>query len=189
MKIAELLAVRKARRKPNFQVQNSNDRKKRFPGRWKRPKGLQSKMRERRKGNPKYIEPGYGAPAAIRGATPDGLFHIVVSNVSGLSLIREGQGVVIASGVGMRKRAEIAAAAVQKKLPLINVKAEKVSADVASAIAARKKKRRELLQKRKKVAPEAKKAAEPSGVEAKVDEEERKRLEKAEKDKVLIKAK
>lgn len=188
MSVAKLLEIRKSRNKPNFQVQNSNDRKKRFPGRWKRPKGLQSKMRERRRGNPKYIEPGYGAPAAIRGATADGLFPVVVSNAAQLDSIRSGQGVVIASVVGMRKRAEIAAAAAQKKLPLINFKADKVSADTASALAARKKRRQEILQKRK-LAPEAKKAAEPSGVEAKVDEEERKKLEKAEKDKVLIKAK
>ena len=113
----KLLELRKAMkaRKPNFRIQNSNDPKKRFSGRWKRPKGLQSKIRERRKGNPRYIEPGYGSPAAVRGASAEGLFPVMVSNVSDLAKVGADHGVVISSTVGLRKKVEIVKAAVERK--------------------------------------------------------------------------
>lgn len=197
---AKLLEVRKAvkARKPNFKVQNSNDPKKRFAGRWKRPKGLQSKMRERRKGNPKYIEPGYGSPAAVRGATAEGLFPVIVNNISDLGKVKGDEGVIISATVSMRKKAQIAEAAAGRKLKLLNVNAEELAKRLGESMSARKTRRIELLQKRKvkgevkpkkaaTAAAEAKKdTAQISDIESKVDEEARKKAEKAEKDKVLI---
>ena len=204
---AKLLEVRKAvkRRKPNFQIQNSNDPKKRWPGRWKRPKGLQSKMRERRKGNPRYIEPGYGSPAALRGATTEGLFPVVVSNVSDLGSVTGDSGVVVSSTTGTRKKAEIVRAAVERKLKLLNVDAAQFIKGVEESIGSRKKRRQELLQKRKfrgeskKQQPTQATAASSAtavksdvkpaegDIESKVDDEERKKAEKVEKDKILTK--
>ncbi len=197
---ARLIEVRKAvkRRKPNFKIQNSNDPAKRFAGRWKRPKGLQSKMRERRKGNPKSVEPGYGSPEPVRGTTPDGFFPVVVKNISELANIQEGCGVVISAGVGMLKRAAIAKAAIDKKLKPLNFKADEISTRLSESVALRKKRRLEIMQRRK-VKGEAKKpsvaattapSAKPSAdIEGKVDVEEKKKAEKAEKDKILTKAK
>jgi len=196
-----LLAVRKAvkRRKPNFKIQNSNDPKKRFAGRWKRPKGLQNKMRERRKGNPKYIEPGYGSPVMVKGASPGGLFPIVVMNLNDLAMIREGQGVVISAGVGMRKRAEIVKAVIAKKLTLLNFKPDDISKKIEATIASRKKQRQEFAQKRKvkgeskkPAAKEAPATAAPAPEQkpaAEAEAEEKKKAEKEEKDKILTKAK
>ncbi|MBI3036245.1 hypothetical protein HYY73_00590 [Candidatus Woesearchaeota archaeon] len=204
---AKLLEVRKAvkRRKPNFQIQNSNDPKKRWPGRWKRPKGLQSKMRERRKGNPRYIEPGYGSPAALRGATTEGLFPVIVNNVSGLGNVNGDSGVVVSSTTGMRKKTGIVRAAVEQKLKLLNVDAAKFIKGVEESIGSRKKRRHELLQKRKfraeskKPQPAEATAATSAtavksdvkpakdDIESKVDDEERKKAEKAEKDRILTK--
>lgn len=200
---ARLLEVRKAvkGRKPNFQIQNSNDPKKRWPGRWKRPKGLQSKMRERRKGNPKYIEPGYGSPTAVRGATAEGLFPVVVRNISDLGKVRDGEGVVISATVSIRKKAEIAKAAVERKLKLLNFNVEEMSKKLAEGMASRKSRRLEILRKRKfrgeqkkkaavpaaaTTAAEKKDAAEAGSIESKVDEDAKKKAEKAEKDKILI---
>lgn len=201
---AKLLEVRKAvkGRKPNFRIQNSNDPKKRFAGRWKRPKGLQSKMRERRKGNPKYIEPGYGSPAAVRGATAEGLFPVVVRNISDLGKVRGDDGVIISATVSIRNKAVIAKAAAERKLKLLNLNAEELAKRLGESMAARKTRRLELLQRRK-VRGEAKKPAATTtaavekkeaattaeGIESKVDEEAKKKAEKAEKDKVLTKAK
>ncbi|MBI2143374.1 hypothetical protein HYU20_03460 [Candidatus Woesearchaeota archaeon] len=195
---SKLLEVRKAvkGRKPNFQIQNSNDPKKRWPGRWKRPKGLQSKMRERRKGNPKYIEPGYGSPAAVRGATVEGLFPVVVRNVSDLGKVKDDEGVIISATVSIRKKAQIAKAAAGRKLKLLNLNAEELAKRLGESMAARKTRRLGLLQKRK-IKGEAKKrqptptpattaAASTGDIESKVDEEAKKKAEKAEKDKILI---
>lgn len=191
-RLLKLRNVAKAR-KPNFKIQNSNDPKKRFAGRWKRPKGLQSKMRERRKGNPKYIEPGYGSPSAVKGATADGLFPVVVSSVADLSKVKEGFGAVVSAGLGMRKKAMLVRAAVEKKLRLINVNAEAFLKSVENSMASRKKRRQGIVQGRKsKAVKEAKKAAaaeaRQEGIETKVDGEEKKKIEKAEKDKIITKA-
>lgn len=197
---AKLLEVRKAvkGRKPNFQIQNSNDPKKRFAGRWKRPKGLQSKMRERRKGNPKYIEPGYGSPAAVRGATAEGLFPVVVRNISDLGKVKGDEGVIISATVSMRNKVLIAKAAAERNLKLLNLNAEELVKRLGESMAARKTRRLGLLQKRKvkgevkkkeaaATAAEAKKdTAQISDIESKVDEEAKKKAEKAEKDKILI---
>ena len=206
-KLIELRKAMKAR-KPNFHVQNSNDPKKRFSGRWKRPKGLQSKIRERRKGNPRYIEPGYGSPAAVRGVSHEGLFPIVVNNVGDLAKVKEDHGVVISATVGLRKKAEIVKVAVEKKLKLLNVNHSELSKAVGEFLAERKKRRHEILQKRK-VKGETKKAASAPAtsaaakseqaktagaegapdIESVVGDEEKKKAEKAEKDRILTKAK
>ena len=200
-KLLELRKVMKAR-KPNFHIQNSNDPKKRFSGRWKRPKGLQSKIRERRKGNPRYIEPGYGSPAAVRGAAAEGLFPVVVSNMSDLTRVTEDHGVVISATVGLRKKVELVKAAVERKLKLLNVDAAELARSVPEFVSLRKKRRQEILQKRKvkgekkKAAAtttvvtksEQEKAAGAADIESRVDDD-RKKAEKAEKDKILTKAK
>ena len=202
---AKLLEVRKAvkARKPNFKIQNSNDPKKRFAGRWKRPKGLQSKMRERRKGNPKYIEPGYGSPAAVRGATAEGLFPVVVKNISGLAKVKGDEGVIISATVSIRNKVLIVKAAAERKLKLLNLNAEELVKSLGESMAARKSRRLELLQKRKvkgqvkkketaqatTAAAETKDATATSDIESKVNEEAKKKAEKAEKDKILTKAK
>ncbi|MBI2175880.1 hypothetical protein HYU40_00835 [Candidatus Woesearchaeota archaeon] len=202
---ARLLEVRRVvkGRKPNFQVQNSNDPKKRFPGRWKRPKGLQNKMRERRKGNPKYIEPGYGSPVGVKGATAEGLFPVVVSNIAGLGKVRESEGVIISAAVSVKKKVLIAKAAVERKLKLLNFNAEEMAKKLAEGMASRKSRRLDILGKRK-VKGEAKKqtatsaaassekketTAPAADIESKVDDEARKKAEKEEKDKILTKAK
>lgn len=205
-KLLEIRKVMKAK-KPNFHVQNSNDPKKRYPGRWKRPKGLQSKMRERRKGNPIYIEPGYGSPAAVRGATPEGFFPVVVSSIADLAKVKEDCGVVISRSVGMKKKVELVKAAVERKLKLLNVDADKFSKVFSDFTVKRKARRQEILQKRKTKGekPESKKRAEAAketarqpepgkdetaaGIESKMDSDEKKKAEKAEKDKFLTKAK
>lgn len=197
---ARLLEVRRAvkKRKPNFQIQNSNDPKKRFAGRWKRPKGLQNKMRERRKGNPKYIEPGYGSPTGVKGATTEGLFPVVVRNVAGLGKVREGEGVIISASVSLKNKAQIAKVAVEKKLKLLNFDVEKMAKKLADGMASRKSRRLAIMQKRKfkgeakksqpaaAVSAEKKETAAPDNIEGKVDDEAKKKAEKAEKDKILI---
>ena len=193
---ARLLEIRKTmkRRKPNFKILNSNDPKKRFAGRWKRPKGLQSKMRERRKGNPRYIEPGYGSPAAVRGATAQGLFPVVVSTLAELTLVTADQGVVIAATVGMKKRAAIVKAVVEKNLTLLNFNADDITRKIEAAVAGRKKRRQELMERKKSSITAAKKAVAESKpavaatIETVVDEEAKKKAEKEEKDKLLTRA-
>jgi large subunit ribosomal protein L32e len=194
----KMLEVRKSikKRKPNFHIQNSNDPAKRFVNRWKRPKGLQNKMRENRKGNPISVEPGYGSPEAVKGTSPEGFRPIMINNISDLSKVTDGCAGVVSAYVGMKNKTEIVKAAITKKIKLLNVKTEDFSQAVEKSMAARKKKRQDLLSKRKsraepkKADKTAAKEASKETIETKTEtDEEKKKAEKEEKDKVLTKAK
>ena len=75
---------------------------------WRKPKGLDNKMRLRLKGYPPIVEVGYRAPAAVRGLHPTGLEPVVVSTPSELEKLDPSRHiVVISSSVGLRKRIEI----------------------------------------------------------------------------------
>ena len=64
----KLLEVRKTikSRKPDFKQQNFG-KKKKIADRWKRPRGIQSKMRHRFKGYPIMVSKGWRSPAEVRG--------------------------------------------------------------------------------------------------------------------------
>lgn len=72
---------------------------------WRRPKGLDNKMRKDIKGVPPRVKVGYRTPRDIRGLHPSGLRPLVVSNVKQLERL-EGQEliVVISSNVGRRTK-------------------------------------------------------------------------------------
>ncbi len=189
---ARLLELRRKIKagKPNFHIQNSNDPRKRFAGRWKRPKGLQSKMRERRKGNPLPVEPGYGSPASVKGATQEGLFPFVVHSISDLAKVREGFAAVVSATAGLRKKAQIVKAAAERKLRLLNIDIASFTKSMEESMSSRKEKRQQILRGRKvkaetKKAAESKEAKSQEGIEGKIGDDAKKKAEKAEKDKVL----
>jgi len=72
---------------------------------WRRPKGLDNKMRKDIKGVPPRVKVGYRTPRDIRGLHPSGLMQLTVSNVEQLERLK-GQDliVVISSRVGRRTK-------------------------------------------------------------------------------------
>lgn len=99
----KLLKARK--RVPKFRRQESW-RYKRISKSWRRPKGLDNKMRLEKRGVPARVKIGYRTPRRTRGVHPSGLGPVWVSNVSQLEQVGEDKIVVISSKVGARvKRA------------------------------------------------------------------------------------
>ncbi|MBI4449127.1 50S ribosomal protein L32e [Candidatus Woesearchaeota archaeon] len=178
----KLLALRAAlkTRKPHFARQDSH-KKKRVTKAWRRPRGVHSKQRHNKWSYPKRISIGYKSPVEVRGLHPSGLKPVLVHNVLGLKGIdAKTQGIIIASSVGTRKRADIIKNA--GAIHILNLKnttqylteVAKSLAERKKAVADRKAKASAKATAKIKTAKEAKSAAKPT-----------KEQEKAEKDKII----
>jgi len=120
--IKELLKLREeiASRRPEF-VRQESWRYKRLKPSWRKPKGIDSKMRLRVKGWPKIVKVGYRGPAAVRGLHPSGFRDVLVYNVSDLERLNpETDAARIAHTVGAKKRMEILAKAKELGIKVLN---------------------------------------------------------------------
>lgn len=107
------IRTQKKKANPEFRTQNSW-RYKRVDPRWRRPRGIDSKMQEKRGGWPDIVKIGYRSPKAVRNlhVTQQGGFKIreefMVRNMSDLELVLPHKHVVrIGANVGLRKREKI----------------------------------------------------------------------------------
>ena len=118
----KLLQLRKDMKKPDFVVKESNFSA-RVKVRWRFPRGRHSKVRQMHCGRPAMPNPGYGAPAEVRGLHQSGLQMVVVHNIGELQAVNsETQGAIIAASVGNKKKLSLLEMAQQKKITLLNVK-------------------------------------------------------------------
>jgi large subunit ribosomal protein L32e len=108
------------RKKPKFRRQESW-RYKRVPDRWRRPHGVDSKMRKKVKGWPASPTTGYRSPKKTRGLHPSGFVETRVTSVDDLiGIDPELQAIRIARRVGGRKRVEILTLAEEKGIHVLN---------------------------------------------------------------------
>ena len=118
------LRARLKRKKPKFLRQEwwrfpkfKNDPK------WRRPKGIDSKMRLKKKGKPRSPSIGWGSPKAVRGLHPSGYEEVLVHNVKELEKIDPArQAARIAGTVGARKRELIIARAKELGIKVLNAR-------------------------------------------------------------------
>lgn len=114
--------ARRRKKKPNF-VRQESWKYVRLKENWRRPRGLDNKVRKRIKGWPPRVSSGYRGPKAARGVHPSGYEEILVYNTDYLKDINpKTQAVRIAHTVGKRKRIKILAEARKKKIVILNLK-------------------------------------------------------------------
>jgi large subunit ribosomal protein L32e len=152
-------------KKPNF-VRQESWRYMRLKENWRRPHGLDNKVRKRFKGWPARVSAGYRGPKNARALHPSGFKDVLVYNVDDLKEIDpETQAARIAHTVGKRKRAQILTEARKKKIVVLNQRqakettkkeeepseeAEKEEVETEEATEAEEPKAEEKATKRKK---------------------------------------
>jgi large subunit ribosomal protein L32e len=115
------------KRKPSF-ARPESWRYKRLESGWRKPRGLDNKMRRKIKGWPRTVEAGFRGPRVARGLHPSGYKEVLVHNTEELEQVDpKTQAIRIAHTVGKRKRAGIIVKAKKGKIKILNfreVKAE-----------------------------------------------------------------
>jgi len=107
-------------KKPKFRRQESW-RYKRVSEVWRKPDGVDSKMRRKKKGWPKSVEVGYRGPKAARGLHPSGYAEVLIRTVDDVDKVNpKTQAIRIAHTVGARKRIEITARARERGIRILN---------------------------------------------------------------------
>jgi large subunit ribosomal protein L32e len=116
------LRARAKNKKPKF-IRAESWRYSRFSLSWRRPRGLDNKIRRKIKGWPAGVSVGYKGPKIARFLHPSGYREVIVFNVQGLSTIDPNtQAARIAHTVGKRKRALIIAEAKKLNVKILNLK-------------------------------------------------------------------
>ena len=122
-RLSKLKEIKK-KQKPLFRAQNSW-RFKRVDSRWRRPRGIDSKMREKLKGHPKLVNIGYRSSKILRDkyySEKKGLLdEFIVSNMADLDLVLPHKHVVRIDGnLGQRKKEKLFQEAISWGLTVIN---------------------------------------------------------------------
>ncbi|NIP67511.1 50S ribosomal protein L32e [Candidatus Bathyarchaeota archaeon] len=121
---SEASAMKKRQRlkakKPDFKRQESW-RYKRVKESWRKPRGIDSKMRKKVKGWPKVPNVGYRTPKEARGLHPSGYREVLVRNPDEVRKVDpETEAIRIAHQVGARKRVEISTVAEEMNIHILN---------------------------------------------------------------------
>ena len=98
--------------------------------RWRKPRGIDNKMRTNEKGWPKVANIGWGGPAAVRGLHPTGKEEVLISNVNELqSVDKETQVARVRGTVGGKKMTQILEEAEKLGVKILNPRARPKPSD------------------------------------------------------------
>lgn len=180
-----LLQVRKElkERKPEF-IRQDNPKRKKLNDKWRRPKGIHSKIRHHFKGRRKMPSPGYKSPAAVRGLHSTGLEMVRVFSADEASKINKStQGIIVPANVGKKKKLEILKKAKELDIQVLNFNVDERIKKIESFMGSKPQKKTETKKEEKKT----KESEEKTKSEEKVTDEQKKEAEKKERDRILTK--
>src|SRR3989337_1050729 len=113
---------RAKQKKPEF-LRSESWRYSKLSESWRRPRGVDHKMRRKIKGWPPMVSTGYKGPKIARGLHPSGYWEVLVHNTKEVIAVDpKKQAARIAHTVGRKKRAQIIAEARAKKVVVLNAK-------------------------------------------------------------------
>jgi len=187
---AKLLDVKKnlKKKRPDFMREGSQNSV-RIGDKWRRPKGLHSKMRHQFAGHRKKVNVGFMSPSKIRGLDKEGFALIKIEKIVDLnSLDPKVHKIIISSNVGMKNKILLLEKASEKGFKIFACKdpVKKIAEfnDKLKSLKDAKTKKSKVKKEKKDLAKKEKKKAE---LEEKVTVEEKKKEEKKEMEKVITK--
>ena len=173
------------RKKKSIFIRQNAHKKKRLGTKWRRPRGLQSKMRLGKAGRRKKVSAGYRSPKSMRNLHVSGLKNVLVYNEGDVKKIDSKEEVMTIAKVGLRNKIAIVKEAMKKSIKILNLNEPGTFLEntekILSVRKEKKKKKVEAKEKKKEVKVKKKESEE---LEEKVDDKE---TAKKEKDKVLTK--
>lgn len=188
-----LLEIRNAlkERKPNF-IRQDYQRRKRIGNKlkWRKPKGVHSKIRHHFKGWRKSPSPGYKSPLDVKGYHSSGLKMVNVFSTNDLSNIKKDtEGIIISKNVGMKNRLQILKKSKELGILVLNLNMDEHIKKIEEFISSKKKKSTEVKKEsksQKETKPKHKEEAKQQEDMTSTDKE-KKEAEKKDKDKLLTK--
>ncbi|MBL7051632.1 MAG: 50S ribosomal protein L32e [Nanoarchaeota archaeon] len=191
----KLLALRKQikKRKPNF-VRQCSQKVIKIAKAWRRPKGIQSKMRLKHRGKKKSPSLGYSSPKKVRGLDRNGYEEVRVLRVEDLEGIDSKKQIVLIAKIGLKKKLMILDECKKRNLNVSNVKdIDEFIKDSQEWLVERKKATKERSKKRSAAKEASIKKAKGEEVKKKAEEKEEetkkgnetKKGEKSDKIKIL----
>ena len=143
-------------------------------------------MRHHFKGKIRCVAHGWGSPLEVKYLHPSGLKQIMVSTIDDLKKINaKTEGAMIAATVGMKKKFEILKKAMELEIKVLNIK------NVESYLREHEEKFKERKKKHIEQKETKKEEKKTDKLEEKImpdlNDDEKKKLEKLEKEKVLTK--
>jgi large subunit ribosomal protein L32e len=158
--------ARARNKKPAFLRQESW-RDSKFSESWRRPRGLDNKIRRKIKGWPPGPSTGYKGPKVARFLHPSGYVEVLVYNADAVATVDANtQAIRIGHTVGKRKRAEIIAKAKELNVKILNVKVvaeeakepqgEEAAAEAEQVAEAKVEEKKPKAKKKEKKKPKAK---------------------------------
>ena len=156
----ELLELRKGikSKKPNF-IRSSAKIKARVSNKWRKPKGLQNKMRLNKKSYHRNVSSGYGSPTEVKHLDQKtGLYPVIIFNKKELKKVNiKLQAIVISSSVGAKKKLEIIKLAEEKNIVLLQ-DIVKIKASINKMLENKKNSKKKLVARKQAKEKKQKKA-------------------------------
>lgn len=152
MRMTDAITKRKQikAKKPVFLAQDTH-KKKRIRQRWRRPRGLQSKIRLNKRGYRRGVSSGWRSPIAARGLSPEGLIPVRIETLAQLeALDAKTQGAMVSGRVSIRTKKILYDAAAKKKVTVLNRDAKLFEERYAAKMAERESRKKQLEAKRER---------------------------------------